>query len=143
VAFGDFDNDGDLDILIMNQNEPPTLLRNDVTGGHHWLKVKLIGVKSNRSAIGAQVIAAYGERKHAKTVTAQSAYLSVSDSRLHFGLGREKTADLEIRWPNGGVEKVAGVAADQLVVVKEGAGVVDKVKFSAALSYRSERPKQP
>jgi enediyne biosynthesis protein E4 len=143
VAFGDFDNDGDLDILIMNQNEPPTLLRNDVTGNRHWLKVKLIGVKSNRSAIGAQVIASYGERKHAKAVTAQSAYLSVSDSRLHFGLGQEKTADLEIRWPNGGVEKVAGVAADQLVVVKEGAGVVDKVKFSAALSSQSERPKKP
>jgi hypothetical protein len=143
VAFGDFDNDGDLDILIMNQNEPPTLLRNDVTGNHHWLKVKLIGVKSNRSAIGAQVIAAYGDRKHAKAVLAQSAYMSVSDSRLHFGLGQDKSADLEIRWPNGGVEKIAEVAADQLVIIKEGAGIVDRVKFGGALPPRDKRPEQP
>ena len=59
-AFGDFDNDGDIDILIVNLNEPPSLLRNDVSGGGHWLKVKLIGVKSNRSAIGARVTARYG-----------------------------------------------------------------------------------
>ena len=64
-AFGDFDNDGDIDILIMNLNEPPSLLRNDVSGGGHWLKVKLVGVKSNRSAIGARVIARYG-RPHAR-----------------------------------------------------------------------------
>src|SRR6202042_652043 len=71
VAFGDFDNDGDVDILIMNMNEPPSLLRNDVTGGGHWVKVKLIGVKSNRSAIGARVIARYGGRTQAQAVTAQ------------------------------------------------------------------------
>ena len=60
-AFGDFDNDGDVDILVMNMNEPPSLLRNDVTGSGHWLKVLLVGVKSNRSAIGARVTARYGE----------------------------------------------------------------------------------
>ena len=70
-AFGDFDNDGDVDILIMNLNEPPSLLRNDVAGGGHWLKVKLVGMKSNRSAIGATVIATYGGRKQAQAVTAQ------------------------------------------------------------------------
>ena len=96
VAFGDFDNDGDLDILIMNLNEPPSLLRNDVTGDNHWLKVLLIGVISNRSAIGAQVIAVYGGRRQSKAVLAQSSYLSVNDRRLHFGLGAETKADLEI-----------------------------------------------
>jgi len=85
-AFGDFDNDGDLDILILNQNEPPSLLRNDMSGGHHWLKVKLIGVKSNRSAIGARAVVRYGGRVQAQEVTGQSSYLSVSDRRLHFGL---------------------------------------------------------
>jgi enediyne biosynthesis protein E4 len=132
VAFGDFDNDGDLDILILNMNEPPSLLRNDVRGSNHWLKVQLVGTKSNRSAIGAQVTAIYGERRQAQAVLGQSSYLSVNDRRLHFGLGGAATADLEIRWPNGATEKVAGVAADQLVVVKEGAGVVRAEKLRRA-----------
>ena len=130
VAFGDFDNDGDVDILIMNMNEPPSLLRNDMKGGNHWLKVLLQGVVSNRSAIGAQVVAAYGGRKQKQAVLAQSSYLSVNDRRLHFGLGAEKTASLEIHWPNGGVEKIASVDADQLVVVKEGSGVVRTDRFA-------------
>ncbi len=115
MAFGDVDNDGDVDILIMNMNEPPSLLRNDMTGSNHWLKVKLIGVTSNRSAIGAQVIATYGDRKQAQAVLAQSSYLSVNDRRLHFGLGGETKASLEIRWPNGGRETIPNVAADRLV----------------------------
>lgn len=128
-AFGDFDNDGDIDILIMNQNEPPSLLRNDVTGKFHWLKVKLEGVKSNRSAIGARVIARYGEKQQAQTVLGQSSYLSVSDRRLHFGLGENQTADLEVRWPSGEVEKIANVPADQLVVIRERSGIVRSDKF--------------
>ena len=72
VAFGDFDNDGDVDILMVNLNEPPSLLRNDVTGTNHWLKVLLVGVTSNRSAIGAQVITTYEDRKQAQAVLAQS-----------------------------------------------------------------------
>ena len=86
-AFGDFDNDGDVDVLVMNMNEPPSLLRNDVTGGGHWLKVLLVGVKSNRSAIGARVVARYGERTQAQEVLAQSSFYSANDRRLHFGLG--------------------------------------------------------
>src|SRR5205823_3137499 len=105
----------------MNMNEPPSLLRNDVSGSSHWLKVLLIGVESNRSAIGAQVVASYGERKQAQAVLAQSSYLSANDRRLHFGLGAQTHANLEIRWPNGKEEKLAEVAADQLVVIREGA----------------------
>lgn len=134
VAFGDFDNDGDVDVLIMNQNEPPSLLRNDVTGGNHWLKVKLESVKSNRSAIGARVTAHYGGKKQAQEVLAQSSFMSVSDRRLHFGLGPAELADLEIRWPNGNLEKIAKVAADRLVVVREGAGIVSSVPFPASRS---------
>jgi len=129
VAFGDFDNDGDLDILIMNQNEPPSLLRNDVSGDYHWLKVKLVGTKSNRSAIGATVVASYGGKKQAQAVMAQSSYLSVSDRRLHFGLGAAAAADLEIRWPNGARETIPQVAAGQLVTVQEGAGVVKRERL--------------
>jgi hypothetical protein len=124
AAFGDFDNDGDIDILIVNLNEPPSLLRNDTAGGGHWLKVLLEGTKSNRSAIGAQVVATYGEMKQAQAVLAQSSYLSVNDRRLHFGLGAATTADLEILWPSGARESIAKVAADQLVVIREGSGIV-------------------
>lgn len=123
-AFGDFDNDGDVDIVVVNLNEPPSLLRNDVSGGGHWLKVKLEGVKSNRSAIGARVIASYGGKRQAQDVLGQSSYLSVNDRRLHFGLGDARAADLEIRWPNGAVERLKAVEADRLVVVREGAGIV-------------------
>ena len=115
--------------LIVNQNEPPSLLRNDVTGGNHWLKVKLQGVKSNRSAIGARVTLRYGDSVQAQEVLSQSSYLSVNDSRLHFGLGPATTADIEIRWPLGQVEKFTGVAADQLIYLREGSGITRTQKF--------------
>jgi hypothetical protein len=128
-AFGDFDNDGDVDVLVMNMNEPPSLLRNDVSGGGHWLKVLLVGVKSNRSAIGARVVARYGERTQVQAVTAQSSFYSTNDRRLHFGLGAATSADLTIRWPNGATEEVPGIEADHLVVVREGAGILRKQRF--------------
>jgi len=128
-AIGDFDNDGDVDILIINHNEPPSLLRNDVTGDHHWIKVKLHGVKSNRSAIGARVTVHYGDKVQAQEVLSQSSYLSCSDSRLHFGLGAVTKVDMEIRWPMGQVEKLTGVAADQLIYVTEGSGITRAEKF--------------
>jgi hypothetical protein len=123
-AFGDFDNDGDLDILIMNMNEPPSLLRNDAPGQNHWLKLKLVGTNSNRSAIGARVLVRYGKKVQAQQLLSQSSYLSSNDPRLHFGLGEETKADIEIHWPNGLKESVANVAADQLVSFREGSGMV-------------------
>lgn len=128
-AFGDFDNDGDIDVLVMNMNEPPSLLRNDVSGGRHWLKVLLVGVKTNRSAIGSRVIAHYGGRRQAQEVTAQSSFYSANDRRLHFGLGAETTADLTIRWTNGATETIPNVAANQLVTIREGAGIIGQQKF--------------
>jgi hypothetical protein len=137
AAFGDFDNDGDVDIVVMNMNQPPSLLRNDVSGTGHWLKVLLIGVESNRSAIGATVVASYGEKKQAQAVLAQSSFLSVNDRRLHFGLGAEARASLEIRWPNGKEEKLTDVAAGQLVVIQEGSGIIRKEKFASRPASRS------
>jgi hypothetical protein len=131
-AFGDFDNDGDVDILIVNLNEPPSLLRNDLKGSDHWLKIKLIGVKSNRSAIGATVVVRYGERSQAQPVLSQVSFYSANDTRLHFGLGKETKADLEVRWPNGAKEAIAGVEANRLVIIKEGSGVVETKLFTAA-----------
>ncbi len=127
-AFGDFDNDGDIDILIVNLSEAPSLLRNDVSGNNHWLKVKLVGTKSNRSAIGARVLARYGRKIQAQEVLSQSSFYSASDPRLHFGLGRETSADLEIHWPSGMRESLKGVTANQIVVVKEGMGIVSDKK---------------
>ena len=127
-AFGDFDNDGDMDVLIWNMNEPPSLLRNDVSGGGHWLKVQLIGVKSNRSALGTRVTARYGKHVQAQEVVAQSSFYSANDRRLHFGLGPETIVHLTIRWTNGAIETLSNVAADQLVVIREGAGIVHHQK---------------
>jgi hypothetical protein len=128
-AFGDFDNDGDIDVLVVNLNEPPSLLRNDVSSGGNWLKVKLIGVKSNRSAIGGRVTARYGGKKQAQEVLSQASFYSANDLRLHFGLGTEDHAGLEIRWPNGGREQIASVSANQLVTIREGEGVVKAQRF--------------
>ncbi len=124
AAFGDFDNDGDMDVLIMNVNEPPTLLRNDAPPGNHWIKLRLEGTKSNRSAIGARVLMRYGGKVQVQEVQSQSGYLSSNDPRLHFGLGAATTADVEIHWPMGTVEKYAGLAAGQLVTIREGQGIV-------------------
>ena len=123
-AFGDFDNDGDLDILVMNQNEPPSLLRNDAPLGNHWLKIRLEGTRSNRSAIGARVLVRYSDRVQVQGVFSQSSYLSSNDPRLHFGLGQATTANIEVHWPCGTVEQYKSIAADQLVTLREGTGVV-------------------
>ena len=129
-AFGDFDNDGDLDILIINLNEPPSLLRNDVKGSHNWIKVKLLGVSSNRSAIGARVIVHYGEKKQVQTVLSQSSFYSASDTRLHFGLGNISIVDIEIFWPSNGRQTLSRVAANSLITVKEGSGIVANAGWS-------------
>jgi ASPIC and UnbV./FG-GAP repeat. len=123
-AFGDFDNDGDVDVLVWNMNEPPSLLRNDVTSQGHWLKVQLIGVQTNRSAIGSQVIVRYGEHLQAQPVTAQASFLSANDKRLHFGLGSSTSADVTVRWTNGRIEHVGKVPVDRLITIREGFGVV-------------------
>jgi enediyne biosynthesis protein E4 len=133
-AFGDFDNDGDLDVLIINMNEPPSLLRNDLPpGAGHWLKVKLVGVKSNRSAIGARVVARYGDRQQAQEVLSQASFYSANDSRLHFGLGREEKTDLEVRWPSGLVQRFEAVAADHLVTLREGDDRLRSERFGKLL----------
>jgi hypothetical protein len=133
LAVGDFDNDGDLDLLVVNLNEPPSLLRNDTSGQNHWLKVKLVGVKSNRSAIGARVTVHYGGKMQAQEILGQSGFLSVSDRRLHFGLGSAQTAHLEIRWPSGSRETIRGVECDCLVTIREGSGIAERTPFRPRL----------
>jgi hypothetical protein len=124
-AFGDFDNDGDIDILIINLNEPPSLLRNDLHGTtNNWIKVKLEGAKSNRSGIGARVLVHYGNKTQAQAVLSQSSFFSCNDPRLHFGLGPCTTADIDVYWPSGLHEAFKGLSVNQLVTLKEGVGPV-------------------
>jgi len=129
-AFGDFDNDGDIDILIVNMNEPPSLLRNDIRGTNHWMKVKLVGTQSNRSAIGARVLVRYGGKVQAQAVTSQSSFYSSNDKRLHFGLGSVIAADVDIFWPSGNVQSLKDEPVNRLITVIEGKGVVSREEFT-------------
>jgi len=129
-AFGDFDNDGDLDILIMNQNEPPSLLRNDAPPGNHWIKIRLHGTRSNRSAIGARVVVRSGGKAQVQEVMSQSSYVSCNDPRLHFGLGAAEAVELEVRWPLGTIEVHKSVPANRLITLTEGNSIFKVDKFT-------------
>ena len=123
AAFGDYDNDGDIDVLVVNMDDRPSLLRNDSDGGH-WITLRLVGVRSNRDGIGAKVTASAGGRRQVMIVHSGGSYLSHNDMRMHFGLGATATVDqIEIRWPSGQVETLSGLAADRFYVAQEGAGV--------------------
>jgi hypothetical protein len=119
-AFGDFDNDGNVDVVVMNMGEPPSLLRNETSNDNHWLKLKLIGTKSNRSAIGAKAFVSSEGRRQRQEVLSQSSFYSQSDLRLHFGLGSANTADVEIQWPSGLTEVYTGVKSNQILSLREG-----------------------
>ena len=124
AAFGDYDNDGDIDVLLINLNDRPTLLRNDTAGGRHWVTLRLAGTESNRDGIGAKVTVEAGGRTQTAEVRSGSSYLSHNDMRVHFGLGgSNRVTKLEIRWPSGLVETVAALPADRFYVAREGQGV--------------------
>lgn len=124
AAFGDVDNDGDIDVLVMNMNEPPSLLRNDYAGSNAWIAVQLEGVKTNSHGIGATVIVTAGNRTHAQPVVSQASYYSHNDVRLHFGLGTRTAADrIEVRWPSGVVDVLQNVKGRQVVKIREGSSV--------------------
>jgi hypothetical protein len=120
AAFGDFDNDGDEDVLVMNMNERPSLLRTDYTGPNHWVAIRLIGTRSNRAAIGAIVTVTAGAVRQSQAVVSQGSYYSHDDLRLHFGIGGAPAADrVEIRWPSGSTQIVTAVAAGKLTTITE------------------------
>lgn len=131
TAFGDFDNDGDVDVAVINMNEPPSLLRNDSRSGNNWLKIKCVGTKSNRSAIGARVRVVTGRHSQINDVISGSSFLSQNDLRLHFGLGQAHQADLvEVRWPLGLVESFKNIPPNQLLVLQEGQGILRREKLA-------------
>jgi predicted nucleotidyltransferase len=125
AAFGDYDNDGDIDVVISALDDRPTLLRNDTTGGH-WFTMRLEGTTSNRSAIGAKVTIEAGGRRQVAEVRSGGSYISHNDSRVHFGLGEATGVDsVTIRWPTGKIqtERERSLAADRFYVAREGGAI--------------------
>jgi hypothetical protein len=126
MAVGDFDNDGDLDLLVNCINDVPQLLRCDSRTRNHWIKIRTVGTKSNRSGIGARIYCSTGgpnnQHRQMDEVRSGGSYLSQSDLRVHFGLGDASSADLEIRWPSGVVDRLTAAAVDRVVTVVEGQG---------------------
>ena len=130
VAFGDIDNDGDVDIVINNLDGPPTVLRNDGGNANNSILIKLIGVKSNRSAIGARVKVVSGDLIQKDEVRSGDSYISQSDLRLDFGLEKRTKIDLvEVHWPSGAVDKITDAKINSIVTIKEGVGIVEQKGF--------------
>ena len=126
AAFGDYDNDGDVDVLVLNMNDLPSLLRNDGGNKQNWIKIKLIGTKCNRTAIGARVRVVTGDHVQMDEVHSGSSVMSQGDLRLHFGLGKAETVDvIEVKWPTTGkLERFPQVKANQILTIREGSGIV-------------------
>jgi enediyne biosynthesis protein E4 len=127
AAFGDFDNDGRLDVVINNMHDAPSLLHAQTRNQNHWLQVRLEGVKSNRSAVGARVACVTGKFRQIQEVRSGGSFFSQNDFRLHFGLGDARRVDvLEIRWPDDSVERIMDCDVDQIISVKQGSGVASR-----------------
>jgi hypothetical protein len=127
LAVADFDNDGDIDLAINNRGDYPELLRNDGGNANHWLEVLLIGTRSNHDGVGSSLKLTADGFTQVKQREGGKGYMSSSDPRIHFGLGQRKSIQsLEVAWPSGRVDKLTNVPIDQIVAVKEGAGIVPR-----------------
>ena len=126
AAFGDYDNDGGMDVLVLNMNDLPSLLRNVGGNKQNWIKIKLLGTKCNRTAIGARVRVTTGRHTQMDEVHSGTSVMSQSDLRLHFGLGSSATVDsIEVRWPTTRkIERFAQVKANRILTIREGDGIV-------------------
>jgi enediyne biosynthesis protein E4 len=126
AAFGDYDNDGDIDVLVLNMNDVPSLLRNDGGNKQNWIKIKLIGTTCNRTAIGARVRVVTGTHIQMDEVHSGSSVMSQGDFRLHFGIGKVQVIDrIEVKWPTTQkIERFLHVKANQILTIKEGGGII-------------------
>jgi hypothetical protein len=130
VAFGDIDNDGDVDIVVNDLDGSPQLLRNDGGNANNSVLIKTVGVKSNRDGIGARVKLVSGDLAQIDEVRSGGSYISQSDLRLHFGLEQRTKVDLlEVRWPSGVIDRITNLSANKIFTVKEGKGVIEQKDF--------------
>jgi hypothetical protein len=121
AGFDDLDNDGDVDVVVLNSRREPTILRNDSAGENHWIEIRLRGVRSNRDGVGAHVIVTAGDLTQIDEVHSGRGYQSHYGTRLHFGLGERDLVDrIEVRWIGGGVDVLENIAADRLLLITEG-----------------------
>ena len=129
AAFGDYDNDGDIDVLVLNMNDVPSLLRNDGGNKQNWIKLKLIGTACNRTAIGARVRVVTGTHSQIDEVHSGSSVMSQGDLRLHFGIGKAQVVDrIEVKWPTTQkIERFLHVKPNQILTIKEGSGIIHSV----------------
>ncbi|HEX3121611.1 MAG TPA: ASPIC/UnbV domain-containing protein, partial [Candidatus Acidoferrum sp.] len=121
-------NDGDIDVLVLNMNDLPSLLRNDGGNKQNWIKIKLVGTKCNRTAIGARVRVVTGTHSQIDEVHSGSSVMSQGDLRLHFGIGKAQIINaIEVKWPTTQkIEKFTLIKPNQILTIREGAGIVDK-----------------
>ena len=130
AATADYDNDGQLEILVTNLDSTPDLLRNSHPNGNHSILVKTIGRESNRNGYGARLQVTAGSLVQVDEVRSCGSYLSASDARCHFGLGAASSVDkLEIRWPSGRREILSNLPADHVLIVEEGKGLIEALPF--------------
>ncbi len=131
VAFGDIDNDGDVDIVVNDLDGSPQLLRNDGGNANNSVLIKTVGVKSNRDGIGARVKVVSGDLIQIDEVRSGGSYISQNDFRLHFGLeNRTKIDVIEVRWPSGVIDRIPNLSANKILTIREGKGVVEQKDFS-------------
>jgi hypothetical protein len=124
AAFGDVDDDGDVDVLIANMHAHPTLLFNETTERGHWIQLLLVGRNSNRDGVGARVRLTASGKKQTQTAKSGGGYLSSHDPRLHFGLGASGSAEVGVWWPSGATEALGFLQAQRVYLVLEGEGVI-------------------
>ena len=141
AAFGDVNNDGKVDVLLMNVGEPPTLLLNRTESSNHAVLFKLVGSKSNKAAIGARVTVTAGDLTQFREVRAGTSYLSQNDLRLHFGLGAQTSMNaVEVAWPSGIKERYSDLPGDTIYTIVEGTGVTEKTPLSGQSVAASASP---
>lgn len=130
AAFGDYDNDGDIDIFLNNSNQPATLLRNEAGNKNRWLTIRLIGTESNASGIGTKIVVKAGDQSLMREVRSGASYLSQSDLRVHFGLGKRTGIDtLEIHWQSGHRDQFSNLKLNRIIHIKEGHGITNLPKI--------------